>query len=85
MFNGSITNVPHVPRGRAFRDARALIQNPVHVFERYRKELGPTFTFHFGGAVPAVVSTDPAFIEQILRFMGHHGLLPPSLAHDDLP
>ena len=67
MFDGTITNAPHVPRGRAFLDSGDMIRNPVDVFERYRARLGPTFTFHFGGAKPSVVSSDPAFIEHVLR------------------
>lgn len=67
MFTDRITNAPHVPRARAFLDARAMIRNPVQVFEKYRRKLGPTFTFHFGGAERAIVSTSPAFIEHVLK------------------
>ena len=67
MFEGKFTNAPHVPRGRAFLDSRDMIRNPVEVFERYRARLGHTFTFHFGGAKRAVVSSDPDFIQQVLR------------------
>lgn len=44
-----------------------MVRNPVAVFERYRARLGPTFTFHFGGVQPAVVSSDPKFVEHVLR------------------
>lgn len=67
MFEGRISNAPHVPRGRAFLDSGDMIRNPVAVFERYRARLGPTFTFHFGGAKPSVVSSDPAFVEHVLK------------------
>jgi len=67
MFEGTITNAPHIPRLRAFMDSRSMIRNPVEVFEQYRAELGPTFTFHFGGAKKAIVSSDPAFVEHVLR------------------
>ena len=67
MFDGTITNAPHIPRLRAFLDSRSMIRNPVEVFEQYRGELGPTFSFHFGGAKKAIVSSDPAFIEHVLR------------------
>lgn len=67
MLNGTITNAPHVPRIRAFLDARAMIRNPLAVFERYRSELGPTFTLHMGGARPAIVSTEPAFAQHVLQ------------------
>lgn len=62
-----ITNLPHVPRSRAFREAWALVRHPVRVFERYRSELGRTFAVHLGGARPAVVSTDPDFIHHALH------------------
>lgn len=67
MFDGRISNVPHVPRGRALMDSRAMVRNPVAVFEKYRARLGPTFTVHFGGVKPAVVSTDPVVVEHVLR------------------
>jgi cytochrome P450 len=66
LFDGKFTNAPHVPRGRAFLDSRDMVRNPVDVFEKYRAELGPTFTFHFGGARRSVVSTDPALIQHVL-------------------
>ncbi|MGI9627070.1 MAG: hypothetical protein ACR2QM_09555, partial [Longimicrobiales bacterium] len=62
MFSGRITNAPHVPRAKAFLDARAMIRNPVAVFEKYRNEHGPTFTVHLGGAMGAIVSTSPSFV-----------------------
>ncbi len=67
LFNHKITNAPHVPRARALLDAPALVRNPVAVFERYRQELGPTFTVHLGGAKAAIVSTSPSFIHHALH------------------
>ena len=67
LFNTRITNAPHVPRARALLDARAIVRNPVAVFERYRKELGHTFTLHMGGAKAAIVSTSPSFIHHALH------------------
>ena len=67
MFEGRISNAPHVPRGRAFLDSRDMVRNPVAVFEKYRARLGPTFTFHFGGVKPSVVSTDPVVVEHVLQ------------------
>lgn len=66
-FDSRITNVPHVPRTRALREAWALVRNPVEVFERYSGEHGRTFSVHLGGARPAIVSRDPAFIHHALR------------------
>jgi cytochrome P450 len=62
-----ITNAPHVPRGRALLDSRDMVRNPVAVFEKYRARCGQTFTFHFGGLKPSVVTTDPVVIEHVLR------------------
>ena len=67
MLFAPITNAPHVPRGRSFMDARAMVRHPVSVFEKYRAKHGATFTFHFGGVKPSVVSTDPVVIEHVLR------------------
>jgi len=67
MANSHDTKLPQVPRLRAFLDSRAMIRNPVQVFERYRAQYGATFAFHFGGAKRAIVSSDPAFIAHVLR------------------
>jgi len=67
LLTGTITNAPHIPRGAAFLDSMDMIRNPVHVFEKYRARLGPTFTFHFGGAQRAIVSTEPDFIQHVLQ------------------
>ncbi|MEN9581547.1 MAG: hypothetical protein RJA70_4556 [Pseudomonadota bacterium] len=67
MFEGRISTAPHVPRGRAVLDARAMVRNPVAVFEKYRATLGPTFTVHFGGVKPSLVSTDPIVVEHVLK------------------
>jgi cytochrome P450 len=67
MFGDPITNVPHVPRRIALLDAGYMVRNPVEVLETYRQQLGPTFSFHFGGARRAVVSTDPEFLHHVLK------------------
>ncbi len=67
MFEGRISNAPHVPRARAFLDSREMVRNPVAVFESYRARLGPTFTFHFGGVKASVVSSDPVVVEHVLH------------------
>jgi cytochrome P450 len=67
MFTNTITNAPHVPRARAVLDARAMIENPVGTCEKYRKELGPTFTLHLGGTRPVIVSTSPSFVHHTLQ------------------
>ena len=70
MLEGRISNAPHVHRGRALLDSRDMVRNPVAVFEKYRARLGPTFTFHFAGVKPSVVSTDPVVVEHVLRGNG---------------
>ncbi|MEX2271202.1 MAG: cytochrome P450 [Vicinamibacterales bacterium] len=72
MFERSITNAPHVPRARAFLDTRDMVRHPVAMFERYRARLGPTFTFHFGGARPSLASSDPVFMEHVLKKNRHN-------------
>ncbi len=67
MFEGRISNAPHVHRGRAVLDARGMLRNCIEVFENYRARLGPTFTVHFGGVIPAVVTADSVVIEHVLR------------------
>lgn len=67
MFSGTFTNAPHVPRVQALLDSRALFRNPVAVFEKYRAQLGPTFSLHLGGTKRSIVSTDPEFIQHVLR------------------
>ena len=67
MFPSVLSNLPHLPRGRALLDSPAMIRNPVEVFERYRASLGPTFSFHFGGAKASIVTTDPEVIQHVLR------------------
>jgi len=44
-----------------------MIKNPVLMCEKYRKELGPTFTLHLGGTRPVIVSTSPSFVHHALQ------------------
>lgn len=64
---GRISNVPHVPRVRALLDSRRMARNAIAVFEGHRARLGATFSVHFGGVKPAIVSTDPVVLEHVLR------------------
>jgi cytochrome P450 len=67
MFDGRISSAPHVHRTRAVLDARGMLRNCIKVFEGYRARLGSTFTVHFGGLVPALVTADPVVIKHVLR------------------
>ncbi len=51
----------------SFVDTLEMVKNPVEVFEKYRKELGPTFIFNFGGFRKTIVTADPHFIKYILK------------------
>ncbi|SVB71127.1 uncharacterized protein METZ01_LOCUS223981, partial [marine metagenome] len=44
-----------------------MVQNPIEVIEAYRRKLGPTFTFYFGGMRRTIISADPAFIKHVLQ------------------
>jgi len=44
-----------------------MVRNPVALFEKYRASLGPTFTVHFGGVKPSLVTTDPVVVEHVLK------------------
>ena len=67
MLGDPITNVPHVPRRTAFLEASHMVRNPVEVLEKYRRLHGETFSFHFGGARRAVVSTNPEILHHVLK------------------
>jgi cytochrome P450 len=67
MSNNSITNTPGVSRAEAFLRSKDLLNNPIEVFEGYRKSMGPNFTFFFGGAKRTIITADPDFIQYILK------------------
>lgn len=67
MSNSKVTNTPHVSRAEAFLRSKDLIKNPVDVFEEYRKKLGPNYSFFFGGVKRTIVTSDPDFIQHILK------------------
>jgi cytochrome P450 len=59
--------VPVVSRLRSFADSRAMALNPVQVLSKYGEQLGPTFRFYLGGLIEAIVTTDPAVIQHVLK------------------
>jgi len=61
------TNTPQISRLEAFLDSGEMVKNPIEVFEKYRKKLGPTFTFYFGGTKRTIVTTDPDIIKHVLK------------------
>jgi len=59
--------VPQVSRLESFLDSSQMVENPISVFEKYRKEHGPTFMFYFGGTRRTLVTTDPEIIQHVLK------------------
>jgi cytochrome P450 len=58
---------PKIPIVESFLDTREMVKNPVEVFEQYRKRLGPTFEFRFGGMRKTIVTADPEFLKYVLK------------------
>jgi cytochrome P450 len=58
---------PKIPGIESFLDTKEMVKNPVQVFEKYRKKLGPTFEFRFGGMRKTIVTADPDFLKYILK------------------
>jgi cytochrome P450 len=56
-----------VSRLRSFADSRAMAANPVQVLAKYTKLYGDTFRFYLGGLKEAIVTTDPAVIQHVLK------------------
>jgi cytochrome P450 len=48
-------------------DSRAMAANPVHVLSKYNKLFGDTFRFYLGGIKEAIVTTNPAVIQHVLK------------------
>jgi cytochrome P450 len=44
-----------------------MFRNPVQVLSKYTELRGDTFRFHFGGVRAAIVTTDPAVIQHVLK------------------
>ncbi|HEY1987738.1 MAG TPA: cytochrome P450 [Terracidiphilus sp.] len=61
------TSIPVVSRFRSFADSRAMASNPVQILTRYTEDFGATFRFFLGGLKEAIVTTDPAVIQHVLK------------------
>ncbi|WP_047492243.1 cytochrome P450 [Terriglobus sp. TAA 43] len=61
------TLIPAVSRMRSLADSRAMANNPTQVLTKYSEEFGDTFRFYLGGIKEAIVTTDPAVIEHVLK------------------
>jgi cytochrome P450 len=61
------TSTPVVSRFRSFADSRAMAANPLQVLSKYTESFGDTFHFYLGGLKEAIVTTDPAVIQHVLK------------------
>ena len=61
------TPIPVVSRLRSFADSRAMAANPVQVLSKYADLFGDTFRFYLGGLKEAIVTTNPAVIQHVLK------------------
>lgn len=44
-----------------------MVRNPVTVFSKYNQQYGDTFRFYIGGIKDAIVTTNPAIIQHVLK------------------
>src|ERR1700720_1810842 len=56
-----------VSRFRSFADSRAMAASPVQVLSKYTELFGDTFRFYLGGIKEAIVTTNPAVIQHVLK------------------
>src|ERR1700677_4934825 len=61
------TSIPAVSRLRSFADSGRMARNPVKDLSEYTELLGDTFRFYFGGIREAIVTTNPAVIQHVLK------------------
>jgi cytochrome P450 len=61
------TPIPAVSRFRSLTDSPAMAANPVKVLAKYSALFGETFRFYLGGIKEAIVTTDPAVIQHVLK------------------
>jgi cytochrome P450 len=59
--------MPVVSRFRSFLDSRAMARNTVRVLSQYTENYGDTFRFYLGGVREAIVTTNPAVIQHVLK------------------
>ena len=59
--------IPAVSRLRSFADSATMAANPAKVLSKYIEQLGDTFRFFLGGLQEAIVTTNPAVIQHVLK------------------
>src|SRR6516225_907387 len=62
-----MAEAPVVSRLRSFADSRGMALNPVRVLSKYTKNFGDTFRIYLGGIKEAIVTTNPAVIQHVLK------------------
>jgi cytochrome P450 len=66
MALSKITNTPNVPTWQVALDTASLLNSPVQVFEKYRKQYGNVFSFRFG-VKRTIVVADPELLKHVLK------------------
>jgi cytochrome P450 len=56
-----------ISRLRCFADSPAMARNPVQVLSKYNEIYGDTFWIRIGGLKEAMVTIDPAVIQQVMK------------------
>lgn len=59
--------IPAVSRFRSLADSVDMAANPVRVLSNYTELFGDTFRFYLGGIKEAIVTTNPAVIQHVLK------------------
>jgi cytochrome P450 len=67
MSSSPSTSVPVISRLRCFADSPAMARNPVQVLSKYNEIYGDTFWIRIGGLKEAMVTIDPAVIQQVMK------------------
>lgn len=67
MQPSEANKTPAVSRLRSLAESRQMIRNPIGVFEKHTRHLGETFVFHFGGVKRAIVTSNPAVMQHVLK------------------
>jgi cytochrome P450 len=60
-------SIPTVSRLQSFADSAAMVHDPVKVLGKYTQKYGDTFRFYLGGLKPAIVTTNPAVMQHVLK------------------
>jgi cytochrome P450 len=59
--------IPAVSRLRSLADSPAMAADPVSVLSKYTEQFGDTFRFFIGGLKEAIVTTNPAVVQRVLK------------------